>query len=119
MINKFNLACVCTGVVVAFQANQLPNPLVEVSVPGHTTYQAATKHTLKPHFQTAEPARFSRLTADAELTVRLYDDKAGRKKQLLGEARLSARHLQVSCPCPHVMAVDAQCSFAFVKTVLC
>ena len=84
----------CAGVVVAFQAHQLPNPLVEVAVPGHVTYQAAAKQTLKPHFQTAEPARFQRLAADALLTVRLYDDKAGRKKHLLGEAQLSCSHLQ-------------------------
>ncbi|BDA48868.1 probable vacuolar protein sorting-associated protein 13A at C-terminar half [Coccomyxa sp. Obi] len=82
------------GVVVAFQAHQLPNPLVELTVPGHVAYQAAAKQTLKPHFQTAEPARFQRLASDAMLTVRLYDDKAGRKKQLLGEAQLSCSHLQ-------------------------
>ena len=84
------------GVVVAFQANQLPNPLVEVDVVGHPVYQAAAKQTLKPHFQTAEPARFQRLAADAMLTVRLFDDKAGRKKHLLGEAQLCCSHLQVN-----------------------
>ena len=81
---------------MAFQANQLPNPLVEVDVGGHPVYQAAAKQTLKPHFQTAEPARFQRLAADAMLTVRLFDDKAGRKKQLLGKAQLCCSHLQVS-----------------------
>ena len=86
--------CVLAGVVVAFQAHQLPNPLVEVTVPGHVTYQAAAKQTLKPHFQTAEPARFQRLASDAMMTVRLYDDKAGRKKHLLGEAQLSCSHIQ-------------------------
>ena len=83
------------GVVVAFQANQLPNPLVEVSMPGQPAYQVAAKHSLKPHFPTEHPARFERVTQDAAVTVRLYDDKAGRRNQLLGEAMLPCRHVKV------------------------
>jgi hypothetical protein len=83
------------GVVVAFQANQLPNPLVEISVPGHPAYQVSARQTLKPHFPAAEPACFQRIPADAVVTIRIYDDKAGRKKQLLGEAQLPCKHVQV------------------------
>ena len=83
------------GVVVAFQANQLPNPLVEVSMPGQPTYQVAAKHSLKPHFPTEHPARFERVTQEAALTVRLYDDKAGRRNQLLGEAVLPCKEIKV------------------------
>ena len=84
------------GVVVAFQANQLPNPLVEISVPGQPVYQVAAKHSLKPHFPTEHPARFERITQDAAVTVRLYDDKAGRRNQLLGEAVLPCKEIKVS-----------------------
>ena len=82
------------GVVVAFQANQLPNPLVELSLPGQPTYQVAAKHSLKPHFPTDHPASFHRVTQDAALTVRLYDDKAGRRNQLLGEAVLPCKQIK-------------------------
>ena len=81
--------------MVAFQANQLPNPLVEVSMPGQPTYQVAAKHSLKPHFPTEHPARFERVTHDAAVTVRLYDDKAGRRNQLLGEATLPCKQIKV------------------------
>ena len=84
------------GVVVAFQANQLPNPLVEISVPGQPVYQVAAKHSLKPHFPTEHPARFERITQDAAVTVRLYDDKAGRRNQLLGEAVLPCKQIKVT-----------------------
>ena len=80
---------------MAFQANQLPNPLVEVSMPGQPTYQVAAKHSLKPHFPTEHPARFERVTHDAAMTVRLYDDKAGRRNQLLGEATLPCKQIKV------------------------
>ena len=80
---------------MAFQANQLPNPLVEVSMPGQPTYQVAAKHSLKPHFPTEHPARFERVTHDAAVTVRLYDDKAGRRNQLLGEAVLPCKQIKV------------------------
>jgi hypothetical protein len=85
------------GVVVAFQANQLPNPLVEVSVPGHPAYQVSAKHSLKPHFPTEHPARFARVSQDAAVTMRLFDDKAGRRNQLLGEAVLPCKHIKVRC----------------------
>jgi hypothetical protein len=97
------------GVVVAFQANQLPNPLVEISVPGQPAYQVSARQTLKPHFPAAEPARFRRIAADTVVTVRLYDDKAGRKKQLLGEAQLPCRHLQVSTFQLHVSYMSLCC----------
>ena len=80
---------------MAFQANQLPNPLVELAVPGQPVYQVAAKHSLKPHFPSERPARFQRVTQDAALTVRLYDDKAGRRNQLLGEALLPCKHIKV------------------------
>lgn len=80
---------------MAFQANQLPNPLVEVSMPGQPTYQVAAKHSLKPHFPTEHPARFERVTQEAAVTVRLYDDKAGRRNQLLGEAVLPCKEIKV------------------------
>ena len=82
------------GVVVAFQANQLPNPLGELLLPGQPTYQVAAKHSLKPHFPTDHPASFHRVTQDAAVTVRLYDDKAGRRNQLLGEAVLPCKHIK-------------------------
>ena len=83
------------GVVVAFQANQLPNPRVEVSLPGQPAHSVSAKHTLKPHFPAAERACFQRVAADAVLGVRLVDDKAGRKAQLLGEASLPCSNLMV------------------------
>lgn len=36
------------GVVVAFQANQLPCPEVEVTIPGRPPYSVCAQHTLKP-----------------------------------------------------------------------
>ena len=80
---------------MAFQANQLPNPLVEVSVPGQPAYQVSAKHSLKPHFPTEHPACFARVSQDAALTMRLFDDKAGRRNQLLGEAVLPCKHIKV------------------------
>lgn len=60
----------CAGVVVAFQANQLPNPRVEVSVKGYPTYVVAARHTLMPRFSQTDAALFKRLPPDTELKVR-------------------------------------------------
>lgn len=84
---------VCAGVVVAFQANQLPNPMVEVSVPGHETHRVKAKHTVNPRWETAEPARYKRLSSDSRVTVRLYDQKGKSTLALLGENTISCSRL--------------------------
>ena len=78
------------GVVVAFQASQLPNPLVEVTAPGHAPHRAAASHTLKPVFPDAPPGRFPALAPDAVVTVRLLDRKAGSRDAVLGTASFAA-----------------------------
>lgn len=78
------------GVVVAFQASQLPNPLVEVTAPGHAPHRAAAAHTLKPVFPDAPPGRFPALAPDAVVTVRLLDRKAGSRDAVLGTASFAA-----------------------------
>jgi hypothetical protein len=57
------------GVVVAFQANQLPNPMVEVAVAGHPTYRVGVLHTLMPRFPQTDAALFKRLQPESMLTV--------------------------------------------------
>jgi hypothetical protein len=44
------LSVLWTGVVVAFQANQLPNPVVELEVTGHAKHSATATHTVNPRW---------------------------------------------------------------------
>ncbi|KAK9800258.1 hypothetical protein WJX73_008605 [Symbiochloris irregularis] len=77
------------GVVVAFQANQLPCPEVEVSVPGQPAFSVWADHTLKPRFEDANRGSFKALHSKTPLTVRLYDRKSGRSRTLLGSTTFS------------------------------
>ena len=81
------------GVVVAFQASQLPNPLVEVGAPGHAQHRVDAAHTLKPVFPDVPPGRFAALAPDAVITVRLLDRKAGSRDAVLGTASFAAAHV--------------------------
>ena len=78
------------GVVVAFQANQLPCPEVEVSVPGRPPYSVYADHTLKPRFEGAARGSYKALSSRSPLTVRIYDRKSSRRRTLLGEATFPA-----------------------------
>eukprot|EP00891_Asterochloris_glomerata_P007978 jgi/Astpho2/7978/Aster-x0337 len=90
------------GVVVAFQANDLPNPLVALHVEGHQPHNVWEKHTLKPRFNTSEQAVFPKVPADTHIQVQLFDNKGGvihkRHQELLGEAQLCCSHLQGEDP---------------------
>ena len=50
--SKMN-TCRFAGVVVAFQSNQLPNPVVKVEVPGHDVHEVTASHTINPRFEDA------------------------------------------------------------------
>lgn len=76
--------------MVAFQASQLPNPVVEVGAAGHGPQRVQAEHTLKPVFADVPPARFPALAPDAVLSVRLLDRKAGAREELLGVASFAA-----------------------------
>ncbi len=99
------------GVVVAFQANDLPNPLVALHVEGHQPHNVWEKHTLKPRFNTSEQAVFPKVPADTHIQVQLFDNKGGvihkRHQELLGEAQLCCSHLQV-CSVPWLQHVPTQ-----------
>lgn len=81
------------GVVVAFQANQLPNPLVELEVSGHPKHHSSAKHTVTPRWDREEPASYKRLSSDSRVTVRLYDKKGRKSMTLLGENTISCSRL--------------------------
>lgn len=81
------------GVVVAFQANQLPNPLVELEVPGHPKHRSSAKHTVNPRWDREEPASYRRLSSDSRVTVRLFDKKGRKSQSLLGENTISCSRL--------------------------
>jgi hypothetical protein len=76
--------------VVAFQASQLPNPVVEVAAAGHAPHRVKAEHTLKPVFADVPPGRFAALAPEAALTVRLLDRKAGSRDAVLGAATFAA-----------------------------
>ena len=79
--------------VVAFQANQLPNPVVEVSVPGHPSHSVSARHTVNPRWDNAEPASYKRLSSDSRVTVRMLDRKGRSRMTLLGENTISCSRL--------------------------
>ena len=81
------------GVVVAFQANQLPNPLVELEVPGHPKHRVLAKHTVNPRWDRDTPASYKRLSSDSRVTVRLFDKKGRKTFSLLGENTISCSRL--------------------------
>ena len=84
--------------VVAFQANQLPNPCVELEVPGHPKHRASAKHTVNPRWDREEPASYKRLSSDSRVTVRLYDKKGRKSLSLLGENTISCSRLKGDKP---------------------
>lgn len=84
--------------MVAFQANQLPNPLVEISVPGHPPHSVSAKHSVNPRWETAEPASYKRLSSDSRVTVRMYDRKGRNHMSLLGENTISCSRLKGDKP---------------------
>ena len=86
----------CVGVAVAFQANDLPNPLVEVSTPGRPHHLSWTKHTLNPKFPAAEAMMYDKLPSDTIITFKLFDNKGTltkrRRRQLLGSNSVCCTH---------------------------
>ena len=86
------------GVVVAFQANQLPNPLVELDVPGHPKHRVLASHTVNPRWDRDTPASYKRLSSDSRVTVRLFDKKGRKTFSLLGENTISCSRLQGDKP---------------------
>lgn len=84
--------------VVAFQANQLPNPVVEIAVPGHPPHRENAKHSLNPRWERDEPASYKRLSADSHVTVRVYDRKGRNHLSLLGENTISCSRLKGDKP---------------------
>lgn len=85
------------GVAVAFQANDLPNPLVEVSTIGRPSHMSWTKHTLNPKFPTAEAMMYDKLPSDTIITFKLFDNKGTvtkrRRRQLLGSSSVCCTHI--------------------------
>ena len=86
----------CVGVAVAFQANDLPNPLVEVSTPGRPQHLSWTKHTLNPKFPATEAMMYDKLPSDTIITFKLFDNKGTltkrRRRQLLGSNSVCCTH---------------------------
>lgn len=81
---------------MAFQANDLPNPLVEVSAPNRPSHYSWTKHTLNPKFQVSETAMYDKLPSETVITFRLFDNKGTvtkqRRRQLLGSNSVCCSH---------------------------
>ena len=75
---------------MAFQANQLPCPEIEITVPGRDPYTVWAKHTLKPRFEDAPRGTYKALSSRTPVTVRLYDRKSNRRRTLLGQTSFSA-----------------------------
>lgn len=93
-LRRTEIRCATTaGVVVTFQANQLPNPMVEILVPGHPAHAVKAKHTVNPRWDSAGPASYKRLSSDARVTVRIYDHKGRNHHSLLGESTISCSRL--------------------------
>jgi hypothetical protein len=86
----------CVGVAVAFQANDLPNPLAEVSTPGRPSHLSWTKHTLNPKFPATEAMMYDKLPSDTIITFKLFDNKGAltkrRRRQLLGSNSVCCTH---------------------------
>ncbi|KAL0018632.1 hypothetical protein WJX77_009530 [Trebouxia sp. C0004] len=85
------------GVAVAFQANDLPNPLVEVSTLGRPNHLSWTKHTLNPKFPATDAMMYDKLPSDTIITFKLFDNKGTltkrRRRQLLGSNSVCCTHL--------------------------
>ena len=100
--HAYNVTSFTAGVGVAFQANDLPNPLVEISTPHHDAHTFWTKHTLNPKFPTTDPAVYDRLPSDSVLTLKLFDNKGTltkrRRRVLLGSNTLCCAHFHGEDP---------------------
>lgn len=87
---------VCAGVAVAFQANDLPNPLVELSAVNRPSHVSWTKHTLNPKFPASEAAMYDKLPSDTIITFKLFDNKGTvtkrRRRKLLGSNSVCCTH---------------------------
>lgn len=70
MVRNLNVAC-CAGVMAALQANDLPNPVVEVGVSEEQRYSVAAARTLQARFPAQAPVTFRQLPPDAHLQVNL------------------------------------------------
>lgn len=57
---------------MAFQANQLPCPEVEITIPGRQPYMVYASHTLKPRFEGTDRGSYKALSSRSPLTVRDY-----------------------------------------------
>lgn len=90
------------GVAVAFQANDLPNPLVEISAANKPSHVSWTKHTLNPKFPNMEPAMYDRLPNDTIITVKMFDNKGTltnrRRRVLLGSSTVCCAHFTGADP---------------------
>lgn len=57
------------GIMAALQANNLPNPVVEVGTSSHQRYSVAAARALQARFPTQAPVTFHQLPPDAHLQV--------------------------------------------------
>lgn len=87
---------------MAFQANDLPNPLVEISAANKPSHVSWTKHTLNPKFPNMEPAMYDRLPNDTIITVKMFDNKGSltnrRRRVLLGSSSVCCAHFTGADP---------------------
>ncbi|KAK9867091.1 hypothetical protein WJX84_006946 [Apatococcus fuscideae] len=86
------------GVVVAFSANELPNPTVELHVPQQPMHSVTMEHTLKPRYSDEVSATYERLPSDTQMTVRVLDHKGKYREALLGETVMSCSHVHGDQP---------------------
>lgn len=93
---------ILAGVAVAFQANDLPNPLVEISATNKPSHVSWTKHTLNPKFPNMEPAMYDKLPNDTIITVKMFDNKGTlthrRRRVLLGSSSVCCAHFTGADP---------------------
>ena len=87
---------------MAFQANDLPNPLVEISAANKPSHVSWTKHTLNPKFPNMEPAMYDKLPNDTIITVKMFDNKGTltnrRRRVLLGSSTVCCAHFTGADP---------------------
>ena len=88
----------CAGVVVAFSANELPNPTVELHVSTRPVHSVMLEHTLKPRYPDDIAATYERLPADTLMTVRVLDHKGKYREPLQGEGVMNCSHIQGDKP---------------------
>lgn len=90
------------GVVVALSANELPNPVVTCTLPGHAPMMTPVlSHTLNPRWDADKRLVFQRVDAnDAMLTVSLGDQRGGLRRVLhpIGEARIHCSNIKGENP---------------------